>query len=339
MGADRRSPARRPGGILRGHGRRGLSIGFLAALFGVALFAPLIANDRPLVARVGGRFSFPALGDLFRFGANTGDFGRPEINWASPPPGVEVLLGTPLPWSYRGIRLEETLEPPGWRHLLGTDALGRDLLARLVHGARVSFLIGLGATLAAIGAGLVIGATAALRGGLVDVALVRLMDVFSCFPPFILALGIIAAGGRGGPWPVVAGIALNRWASMARYVRGEVIRQRSAESWEAARAAGAAGPRLLLRHVLPLLSGPLAVLGSFGVVHAIILESGLSFVGFGVDPPIPSWGAMLAESRATLDAAWWPVLAPAAALLLTLAALGAAADHAGETRSPAAPLL
>lgn len=339
MGTDRRRPDRRAPAVRARSGRLSPAGWFLAALLGAGLFAPLIANDRPLVARIDGRIAFPAFGDLFHFGGVSLPSGRPDVTWDSPSGGVTILIRTPLPWSFHGIRLEEALEPPGRRHWIGTDALGRDLLARLIHGARISVLIGVGATLAALGAGFAIGATAALRGGLVDLALVRLMDVFSCFPPFILALGIVAAGGRGGIWPVVAGIALNRWASMARYVRGEVIRQRSAEAWDAARAAGAAGPRLLLRHVLPLLAGPLAVLGSFGVVHAIVLEAGLSFVGFGVEPPAPSWGAMLAESRLTLDAAWWPVVAPAAALLLTLAALGTAADRAGMPRRAAAPML
>jgi peptide/nickel transport system permease protein len=337
MDAERARPPRAARPARPRHRRRGLAGWILAALAAIALLGPLIANDRPIVARREGRITCPACVDLFTLG------GGPDLTGDAAPgagdPPAAAILGAPIPWSFRGIRLEEALQPPGRRHWLGTDALGRDLLARLIRGARVSLLVGAGATLLALMAGIAIGATAALRGGWVDLALVRLIDIFSCFPPFILALALVAAGGRGGIGPVIAGIALNRWASMARYVRGEVIRQRSAEAWEAARASGAAAPRLVVRHVLPLLAGPLVVLASFGVVHAIVLEAGLSFVGFGVDPPVPSWGAMLAESRLTLDAAWWPVAAPAAALLLTIASLGAAADRAATPAGARAPLI
>ena len=126
---------------------------------------------------------------------------------------------------------------------------------------------------------------------------------------------------------------------MARYVRGEILRHRGGDVWVSARAAGAGGGRLVLRHLLPLLAGPLLVMTSFGIAGAILLESGLSFLGFGVDPPTPSWGSILAESRATLDAAWWPVVFPAAALVLLLAALCAAAERAAGSETRGTPLV
>ena len=148
----------------------------------------------------------------------------------------------------------------------------------------------------------------------------------------------MAALGRTGVGPMVAGIALSRWTSMARYVRGEILRHRGGEIWVSARATGAGGIHLVLRHLLPLLAAPLAVMVSFGVANAIVLESALSFLGFGVNPPAPSWGSILAEARTSLDAAWWPVFFPSAALVTVLASLCSAAEGAAGGESRGAPL-
>ncbi len=307
----------------------------LLSLTLLGFLAPLLANDRPILARLGGsgRIVAPALADLPLLGRI---FDEPEIRaiaWTVPSTGARPILMPPIPYSYRGIRLEETLRPPDRAHPLGTDALGRDLLARLIYGTRPSLIVGFGATAVALLVGVLLGSAAGLRGGLVDLLVMRVLDTVACFPPFILALAFVAAAGHGGVWPMVVGIALNRWTGVARYVRGEILRQRGGDLWASARATGASSPRLVLRHLLPLLAPPLAVLASFGVAHAIVLESGLSFVGFGVDPPTPSWGTMLAEARSTLDAAWWPVVFPTLALLLILGALCAAGERAGGQQS------
>src|SRR5437867_135932 len=131
--------------------------------------------------------------------------------------------------------------------------------------------------LARIGGRIAAPALAGLRGGLIDLAIVRLVDVVACFPPFILALAFVAASGRTGIGPMVAGIALSRWTSVARYVRGEILRHRGGQIWASARAAGAGGVRLVVRHLLPLMAAPLAVMASFGVASAIVMESSLSF--------------------------------------------------------------
>jgi peptide/nickel transport system permease protein len=319
-----------------GHGadgplsRAGTAAWIIGVLATVGLLAPVIANDRPILVRIDGRLLAPALADLPTIGPLFDTAEVRSIPWHDKESRqATVLLRPPVPYSYRGILLEEALLPPGRRHLLGTDALGRDLLARLVHGTRPSLVIGFAATAVSLLFGLVLGSLAAMRGGALDLLIVRLVDVVACFPPFVLALAFVAASGHGGLWPVAAGIALNRWTGMARYVRAEILRQRRGDLWASARATGASGPRLVVRHLLPLLAGPLAVMASFGVAHAIVLESSLSFVGFGVEPPDPSWGTILAESRVTLDAAWWPVVFPSLGLLLTLAALCLAAERAG----------
>lgn len=307
----------------------GMAVGLVAALLAVGLLAPALASDRPLLARSGGRLLAPALADLPLVGWLLDGPAVRSIDWESPGPAVTMILQAPVPYSYRGVRLDETLEAPGRRHLLGTDALGRDLLARLIHGTRPSLLVGFAATGAALLLGALLGAVAALRGGLVDLLVARLVDIAACFPPFVLALAFTAALGRPGIVPMVAGIALSRWTSTARYVRGEILRQRGGDLWASARASGATDRRLIVRHLLPLMAPPLLVMATFGVAQAIVLESGLSFLGLGVAPPTPSWGTILQEARGSLDAAWWPVVFPSLALLVVLATLCAAADRAG----------
>jgi len=300
--------------------------------------APMLANDLPIVARLQGRLVYPALADLPLVGRLFDDPAARLVDWdaARESPagaGARSLLMPPVPYSYRGVRLDQALRPPGRVHLLGTDALGRDLLARLIHGARPSLAVGVGATALALLIGFSLGALAGLRGGLTDLVVVRVVDIVACFPPFVLALAFVAALGHSGLLPLMAGIALSRWTSMARYVRGEIMRHRGGEVWASARAAGAGASRLVVRHLLPLLAGPLWVMAAFGVANAILLESGLSFLGFGIDPPDPSWGSILAESRASLDAAWWPVVFPCLALLVVLAALCVAAEGAAGRES------
>ena len=313
--------------------RRALWI--VAAFALVGALAPILANERPIVARVQGRLVYPALADLPLLGRLFDDSGARLVDWnaASALPvsstaqgGARSLLMPPVPYSYRGVRLDQALRPPGRKHPLGTDALGRDLLARLIHGARPSLAVGVGATALALLIGFTLGALAGYRGGLTDHVVVRIVDTVACFPPFVLALAFVAALGHSGLLPMMAGIALGRWTSMARYVRGEIMRHRGGEVWASARAAGAGAPRLVVRHLLPMLAGPLWVMAAFGVANAILLESGLSFLGFGVDPPMPSWGSILADSRASLDVAWWPVVFPCLALISVLAALCAAAE-------------
>jgi peptide/nickel transport system permease protein len=309
-----------------------LAWGVILATVLAGMFAPILANDRPILARVDGHLCAPALAELPILGPLFDGPGWRGVDWDTAASGktdaARILLMPPVPYSYRGIHLDMALRPPSRAHLMGTDALGRDLLARVLHGARLSLLVGFGATALAVLIGFCMGALAVVRGGLLDLIIVRLVDVVACFPPFVLAMAFMAALGRTGVWPMVAGIALSRWTTIARYVRGEILRHRGGAVWISARAAGAGGVRLVLRHLLPLLAAPLAVLASFGVANAIVLESGLSFLGFGVSPPVPSWGSILAEARGSLDAAWWPVFFPSAALVILLGSLCAAAEHA-----------
>jgi len=296
----------------RANGARRTGVAVLTTCCAVVLFAPLVVNDRPIVARDStGRIVFPALRAHERMGSTAHEV---------------ALLWPPVRRSWRDVDLTESLQPPSGRHPFGTDLLGRDLLARMVHGARVSLAVGLGATLLALGLGILLGGAAGLRGAVTDLALSRVIETLSCFPPFILAMALQAVSG-GGIGSMVLAIAIGRTASAARFARSETIRWRGTGVWVAARAAGASRSGAALRHLVPLVSGPLAVQAAFGVTHAVLLESGLSFLGLGVQAPVPSWGAILAEGRGTLDVAWWPILFPCLGLALTLAALSWAGER------------
>ena len=314
-------------GVAGGSGRPRLAAGLLTALALGGVCAPIIANDRPILARVDGRLIWPALAELPLLGPI---FARPslaEVDWSAPPEGVHPVLRAPVPYSYRGIRLDEALKPPGSRHLLGTDALGRDLLSRLVHGASSSLVVGFGATALALILGVALGALAGLRGGFADLLVVRAIEIASCFPPLVLAMVFVAVSGRGGLLPLITGIALSRWTGTARFVRGETLKQRGGDLWVALRSTGASLPRLAVRHLLPLLAPTLCVMVAFGVAQAIVVESSLSFLGIGVEPPVPSWGGILAEAGGTIEVAWWPVVFPSAFLVIVLGALFAAIDE------------
>ncbi|HEV8121408.1 MAG TPA: ABC transporter permease [Candidatus Polarisedimenticolia bacterium] len=234
------------------------------------------------------------------------------------PGGARRAVHAPIPYDPNGLRLSESLEPPSLRHPCGTDLLGRDLASRLLHGTRVALVVGAGSTLLALLFGTALGGAAGLAGGAAEIALGRVIEVFGCFPPLLLALAFQAAGRGTGLLALILAIGLGRTAASARFLRGEVRRLRAAPFFTAARASGASLPRAAWTHLGPILKGPLVVQATFGVSQALLLESGLSFLGLGVEPPTPSWGQMLGEARGTMTAAWWTVAFPASALALTL---------------------
>jgi peptide/nickel transport system permease protein len=214
---------------------------------------------------------------------------------------------------------QERMAGPSWARPLGADVFGRDLLARLVYGARLSLEVAFASVLTALVVGSALGLVAGYAGGRLDQALMRVMDVFFSFPAVLLALGIVAALGPH-PANVVLAIAVVYTPIFARVVRGPVLALKEREFVEASRALGAPAGRILGRHILPNLASVLVVQTSIALSWAILTEASLSFLGLSAQPPTPSWGAMLNEGRQNLELA--PHLAVFPGLAIMLAVLG-----------------
>jgi ABC-type dipeptide/oligopeptide/nickel transport system permease subunit len=220
--------------------------------------------------------------------------------------------------------------PPDRRNVLGTDFLGRDQLARLVHGSRISLQVGFVAEGIALFIGAAIGALAGYAGGRIDALLMRIADLLFAFPAPLVALAVIAAVPKPEavpilnllPQPSVAVVFLVLgaigWAGVARLVRGEILKIREQEFAQAATAIGAPGIRVVLRHLLPGALGPLIVAGTLGVGGNILTEAWLSFLGIGARPPLPSWGTMITEGQAYFLSKPWVCIAPGLAILLVV---------------------
>ncbi|MBF6561026.1 MAG: ABC transporter permease [Candidatus Binataceae bacterium] len=217
------------------------------------------------------------------------------------------------------IDLPHALAGPGARHWLGCDSLGRDMLARIVWGARLSLGVATAVAAISLSIGTLIGGGAALAGGRVDNLVMRAIDVVLAFPGFLLAIALAAILGPGLADLVVALTAMG-WTGYARLVRGEILSLREREYVEAARALGARPSRLLIRHLLPGIAGPVAVQATFGVGGIIIAEAALSFLGLGARPPAPTWGNMLEAGQAFILVA--PHLTTAPGVAIGLSVLG-----------------
>lgn len=218
---------------------------------------------------------------------------------------------------YERVNLMEKLKAPSPGHPLGTDQFGRDILSRLVYGARVSLLVGVLATLVALVIGTVLGAEAAYWGGWVDDLVMRLLDIWMSFPFLVLALALLAFIGPHLS-NVVLAIGLVRMPQFARIARAGVLAVRGEPYVEAARALGMGDLRILFRHILPNVMASVMVLGTLSIATAINAEAALSFLGFGVQPPMPSWGNMLADGRNYMLDAPWITVFPGLAVSLTI---------------------
>ncbi|MFI1385340.1 ABC transporter permease [Embleya sp. NPDC020886] len=219
------------------------------------------------------------------------------------------------------------LRGPGAEHWFGTDQLGRDVFARVLHGARPSLLLGLGATVFALVGGTLWGLLSALGGRAADQVCMRLADVMLSLPELLLALFVVTLLGRGTVDVMVA-VAIAAMPGYARLVRAEALVVRRSGYVEAAAGLGLRRPVLIVRHVLPNAIGPLLVLGTVGFGTSLIYASGLSFLGLGAQPPSPEWGAMLSEGRGFLETAWWIGVFPGAAVTCAVIAVNVAGRHA-----------
>ena len=229
--------------------------------------------------------------------------------------------------------LAHRLEPPGGRYTLGSDSLGRDLLTRLLYGARTSLLVGLVAIAASALFGALVGVTAGYFGGWWDGLVMRVVDVWQAVPYLVLALAIAVVLGPGLETLVLV-LALGTWTTFARVLRGETLAFRTSETVLAARVLGASHGRILTRHVLLQLSGSLAVLGSLLLGSTILFEASLSFLGLGVQRPTPSWGNMLLDGVEVLTSAWWVSFFPGVAVMLVCLAVNVLGDWLRDVFDP-----
>jgi peptide/nickel transport system permease protein len=209
------------------------------------------------------------------------------------------------------------LLPPGKEHFFGTDSLGRDVFSRMLYGARISLWVGFVAVGISLSIGVTLGLVAGYFRGLVDECVMRFVDVMLCFPSFFLILAVIAFMGQS-LLNIMIIIGLTSWMGVARLVRAETLSLRERDFIHAARLSGAGTFRILFRHILPNAAAPVLVSATFGIAGAILLESSLSFLGIGVEHPMPSWGNILIEGKQTLGVAWWLSLFPGLAILLTV---------------------
>lgn len=279
-------------------GMAGLVI--VLCLFLVGFLAPLLANEQPILCRYDGSLYFPGLVDTLRripFASYVFEKDEP-FNQATfffresyDPSRGDWALWPPVPYGPRETPADP-LQGPSAEHWLGTDDAGRDVLARLIHGTGVSMRVGFISMGIAAFVGLLLGSMAGYFRGGIDIVISRIVEIFMCFPTFFLIVAVLA-------WfpprieNVMVVIGLTRWVTVARYARGEFLKLREQEYAQAARALGASHLRIIFRHLLPNSLAPVMVSITFGIAAAILVEAGLSWLGFGVQPPQPSWGNIL----------------------------------------------
>ena len=215
------------------------------------------------------------------------------------------------------IDIKNALLGPSAGHILGTDQLGRDIFSRIVYGSRVSLSIGLIAVGLAAVIGVILGSLAGYFGGRTDSVIMRFVDIMLCFPSFFLILAVIAVIGPS-IYNIMIIIGLTSWMGMARLIRAEILSLKEREFVLAAKVLGVGHWKIIVRHLIPNGIGPVLVSFVLGVAGAVLVEAGLSFLGLGMQPPMPSWGNILMEGKAALGVAWWLILFPGLAILVTV---------------------
>lgn len=230
---------------------------------------------------------------------------------------IAIFASYIAPYDPFKIDVYHVLEPPSKEHLLGTDELGRDLLSRIIYGAKVSLKVGFLAMGIAIVTGTLLGSLAGYYGGWLDNIIMRVVDVMLAFPTLFLILAVVAVL-EPNIYIIMLVIGLTGWMDVARLVRAEVLSLKEREFVLAARAVGASSSRIIFKHILPNAIYPVIVAATFSVGGAILIESGLSFLGLGIQPPEPSWGSILSVGKDYITVAWWLSLFPGIAIFMTV---------------------
>jgi len=232
---------------------------------------------------------------------------------------IIIAIFAPLlaPYNPEAIDIENILTAPSSSHIFGTDSLGRDLFSRMIYGARISLMVGFIAVGIASLIGIALGAAAGYYGGWVDIIIMRFTDIMLCFPTFFLILAVIALLDPS-IINIMVIIGATSWMSMARLMRAEILSLKERDFIYAEKAIGSSDLRIITRHLIPNAMAPVLVSVTLGIAGAILVESSLSFLGIGVQPPTPSWGNILSEGKAVMGAGWWMMVFPGMAIFITV---------------------
>jgi peptide/nickel transport system permease protein len=315
----------------------------------VALLAPAIAGTKPLVCKYKGEIYFPALGyynraweaPIFRTDGVINNY--PKALKANDPESWAVW---PLVYQdpYRRVRDNEWGDRPGnpfgagarpsQLNWFGANDQGFDVFAQMVHGTQTALSVGFVSMGIATIIGLALGAVAGYFGGWVDILVSRLIEVVLCIPQLVLILSIIAIIDNVTTWHLMAVIGITRWTTIARLARAEFLKLKQVDFVTAARALGAGRMRIMLLHILRNSLAPILVPISFGIASAILIEAGLSYLGFGASPPNPSWGTLLNGGRKNIQEMWWLILFPGTAIFLTVLAYNVIGEGIQEVTDP-----
>lgn len=288
-----------------------ISLYIVILLVIIAVTADFLASSKPLYAVYKGETFFPVLKDyLNSIGLSKWDPELININWKEldNQNKLESVIWTPVPYGSREIDLQNSLSPPSGDHYLGTDGIGRDLLAGLIHGSRVSLSVGFIAAGIALLIGIALGSMAGFYGGKVDLVIMRFVEIMYTLPTFLLIVTIVAIYGSSIIY-IMAAIGFTSWTGDAKLIRGEVLKVRHMEYITAANSIGLPNKQIIFRHVLPNAIAPVLVSGAFAIAGAILLEAALSFLGFGVSATTVTWGSLLNEARSASNA-WWLAIFP-----------------------------
>jgi peptide/nickel transport system permease protein len=326
-----------------------LALAYVVALMLVALFAPLIAGTKPIVCRYKGHLYFPALGyynsswenrifakDRFR--------GRYAENLQANDPDSWAIWPLVYQDPYRRVRDGEMPGQPGnpdgvqgrpnrynW---FGTNRQGFDVFASMVHGAQTAVTVGFVSMGIAATIGITLGAMAGYFGRWVDMLVSRVIEVVMCIPTLVLILALVAMLDNVTNLHLMVIVGCTGWTGIARLTRAEFLKLKQLEYVSAARAMGAGSGRIMFTHILRNALAPVLVPITFGIADAILIESGLSYLGFGASPPNPSWGTLLSAGRATIQETWWLILFPGAAIFLTVLAYNLIGEGLQEATDP-----
>lgn len=288
-----------------------ISMYIVVFLVALALTADFLANSKPLYAVYKGETYFPVIKDYLNdIGISKWDSELINIKWKEldNENKLESVIWTPVPYGSREIDLGNVYSPPEGDHYLGTDGIGRDLLAGLIHGSRVSLSVGFVAAGIALLIGIALGSLAGFFGGKVDLLIMRFVEIMVTFPLFFLIITIVAIYGSS-IWYIMAAIGLTGWTTDCKLIRGEVLKVRNMEYITAANSIGFSSKQIIFRHVLPNAIAPVLVSGAFAIAGAILTEAALSFLGFGVAATTVTWGSLLNEARGASNA-WWLAIFP-----------------------------